>query len=86
MIWKETTKVGLGYRTGPNGTVLVVNYDPAGNEVHKFGTNVLLPLQHGKLAVHHHAFSNSKMENSPKGSKSSVAKKKKLKKKSKTKI
>lgn len=32
MVWKNTTKVGIGQATCPNGdTIIVGNYDPAGN-------------------------------------------------------
>jgi len=34
MVWKNTTSVGLGQATCPNGAIIIVgNYDPAGNYI-----------------------------------------------------
>ncbi len=42
MVWKSTTKMGVGKATGSNGwTYVVVNYSPAGNVQGQFSSNVL---------------------------------------------
>ncbi|KAL0266620.1 UNVERIFIED_CONTAM: hypothetical protein PYX00_009113 [Menopon gallinae] len=46
MIWKETKKVGMGRARGPTGKqIIVANYDPPGNLLGTFATNVPKPLQ-----------------------------------------
>lgn len=40
MLWKSSTKVGCGVSRGDYGTVVVCNYEPAGNVANAFANNV----------------------------------------------
>ncbi|MFD8493079.1 CAP family protein [Amycolatopsis sp. NPDC059657] len=43
LVWKSSTRVGVGISQGRNGTYVVVNFAPAGNVVGEFRANVLPP-------------------------------------------
>ena len=41
VVWKESKKLGIAYASGKSGTYVVANYDPAGNFLGQYPTNVL---------------------------------------------
>ncbi|MDX8149402.1 CAP family protein [Lentzea sp. BCCO 10_0061] len=43
MVWKASTRVGVGLAQGRNGTYVVVNFAERGNTLNHFRTNVLPP-------------------------------------------
>ncbi|MEU4317623.1 CAP family protein [Nocardia fluminea] len=43
LVWKDTTKIGVGLATRANTTYVVANYDPPGNALGHFPANVLRP-------------------------------------------
>ncbi|WP_434442453.1 CAP family protein [Lentzea sp. E54] len=44
MVWKFSTRVGVGLKQGSNGTYVVVNFAERGNTLNHFTTNVRPPL------------------------------------------
>ncbi|MFD3430777.1 CAP family protein [Nocardia fluminea] len=43
VVWKDTTKIGVGLAIRDNTTYVVANYDPPGNDLGRFPENVLRP-------------------------------------------
>ncbi|MFS8100708.1 CAP family protein [Lentzea alba] len=44
MVWKSSTRVGVGLKQGKNGTYVVLNFAERGNTLTHFVANVLSPL------------------------------------------
>jgi uncharacterized protein YkwD len=44
MVWKSSTRVGVGLKQGRNGTYVVVNFAERGNTLNRFVANVPLPV------------------------------------------
>ena len=46
LLWQSTTQMGTGCASSPGyGTVIVSNYNPAGNYEGQFGKNVVPPIE-----------------------------------------
>lgn len=52
MVWKNTKLMGMGKAIGPERTVIVASYQPAGNITYRYAENVLEPNDKFLAFVH----------------------------------